>query len=322
MTHCQTNEDCAWGTFGTASSSFGVGSSSASSSSSGINVTCNPHTRLCEGFNPVSLQKKLSKATAAWSENTIQNSLLITVFLLLISMFIFFPNILPCCRNRYRHGYYSNSVSDGPHVIDHQGQKVPTKFGPDLVKLQCRHMGNMKKWPYQTMDQNDTFNQKHFQRAFDIAFGFQGSNRQEQVVRVCKYIGGGSFGRVFLAKEQIISKKWGNKPCKRLRTLFSWIRGKGNRPGTRPEGKSVAIKFLPPNSNLSEVHVGCLAFRESALHLGQTLYYTTEVNVWKNPSAPPYPFIVMETGTFKHKKKSHISSLSKTTQTSLFFNVI
>ena len=81
-----------------------------------------------------------------------------------------------------------------------------------------------------------------------------------------------------------------------------------------PEGKSVAIKFLPPNSNLSEVHVGCLAFRESALHLGQTLYYTTEVNVWKNPSAPPYPFIVMETGTFKHKKKSHISSLSKTTQ--------
>ena len=46
---------------------------------------------------------------------------------------------------------------------------------------------------------------------------------------------------------------------------------------------------------MTEVDVGCLAYREDQKHLGQTLYYTTDANVWRNPSAPPYPFIVMET---------------------------
>ena len=308
MTHCQKDEDCSWGTFGKRQ---GVRKSSWSgmnmiSSPKTTNVTCNLHTRLCEGFDPRSLQRGLSRATSAWSRSqfaTLVSVMLVSLFVLFVSALLFFPSVVPC-SHRYRNAY-GRRVYDGPCVIDHNNCKVPTKFGPDLVKLQCRPMSNMKKWPYQKMDATDNFRQEHFQRAFDISFGFRrgrghdrgmlGASSQESVVRVSQYLGGGSFGRVFLAKKQVTSKKYSRKRCKWLRQMLSWVRGHGARPGTRPEGKSVAIKFLPPKSNMREVHVGCLAYRKGAINLGQTLYYTTEVNVWRNPSAPPYPFIVMET---------------------------
>ena len=76
---------------------------------------------------------------------------------------------------------------------------------------------------------------------------------------------------MFLAKEIVPSSKFQTKKCQYLREKFAWC-SSGFRATARPEGKSVAIKFLPPKSNMREVHVGCLATREGAVHLGQTLY--------------------------------------------------
>jgi hypothetical protein len=110
-------------------------------------------------------------------------------------------------------------------------------------------------------------------RAFDISFGRSRATSKAagNVCRVSKYIGGGSYGRVFLAKEIVPSSKFQTKKCQYLREKFAWC-SSGFRATARPEGKSVAIKFLPPKSNMREVHVGCLATREGAVHLGQTLY--------------------------------------------------
>ena len=140
------------------------------------------------------------------------------------------------------------------------------------VNLACRPMEKMEKWPHPTMDHSDQFEFDHFVRAFDIAFGnirtrLGGRVNIGSVCRVSKYIGGGSYGRVFLAYEQVTSSKLSTKRCKWAREFVAYLRG-GARLA-RPEGKSVAIKFLPAKSKMTEVDIGCLAYRENQRHLGK-----------------------------------------------------
>jgi hypothetical protein len=165
MTHCIKDEDCAWGgrssSSGGSSSGSSGGSSSGSSSGGGINnrpphphplnVTCNVHTRLCEGFDPVQLQHGLSKAISKWNNASMSFPLVLVLSLLLLSIFLYYPS-----------GHELNN--NASVVIDHDNKRVFTTFGPDLVNLPCRPMQSMNKWPYQTMDITDHFNQQHFVR--------------------------------------------------------------------------------------------------------------------------------------------------------------
>ena len=151
-------------------------------------------------------------------------------------------------------------------------------------------MKNMDKWPGESLRGGSGFDKLHFLKAFDIKFG-------KTVYRVTTYLGGGSFGRVFLATAQVRKKNasWYSRCLKRA-------------GGFRPKGESVAIKFLP-NSNMPEVIPGTLARREKAKFVGQTLFWTTDQNVWSHPSAPPNPFVVMETAEMGEIRNYQANSL-------------
>ena len=173
------------------------------------------------------------------------------------------------------------------HVPPHP---VLTEYAEDMVGLERLHMKNMDKWPPESLRGGSGFDKLHFLKAFDIKFG-------KTVYRVTKYLGGGSFGRVFLATAQVRKKN--------LRWYSRWLKRAG---GFRPKGESVAIKFLP-NSNMPEVIPGTLARRERAKFVGQTLFWTTDQNVWSHPMAPPNPFVVMETAEMGEVRNYQANSL-------------
>ena len=130
MTHCLTDEDCAWGD--TWTRGRGIRRSSEGGGHSN-NVTCNQHTALCEGFDPLLLQRSLSSATSAWSHSMLQthfSAFLLALLTILIGTMIFFPSFLPCYRGNYYESLHN--MNDGPFVIDHHGKKILTSFGPDL----------------------------------------------------------------------------------------------------------------------------------------------------------------------------------------------
>ena len=132
MTHCLTDEDCAWGDAWTRGRGRGRRRSSEGGGNSN-NVTCNQHTALCEGFDPLLLQRSLSRATSAWSHSMLQthfSAFLLALLIILIGTMIFFPSFLPCYRGNYYESLHN--MNDGPFVIDHHGKKIFTSFGPDL----------------------------------------------------------------------------------------------------------------------------------------------------------------------------------------------
>ena len=142
MTHCIRDADCAWG-----DSSSG----SSDTPSATTNATCNSHTRLCEGFDPIQLNRGLSKATSRWNTQThyipLSSSFILLLCTVCVSTLLLYPNLVPGRYSRDSATAMHHSMNgQNPCVIDHNGNRVLTKFGPDLVHLECRPMANMHKW--------------------------------------------------------------------------------------------------------------------------------------------------------------------------------
>ena len=270
MTHCISDSDC-------------------TSWIDTPNATCNPSTHLCDGIDP-HLLKQISwdafVQTPTTPMGTILNylgawSFLITLGTLVLMMAIAIQIFGPVGLGKGAHlAGYDNRWSGRrlSFVQDYHDPalQVMTEYAEDMVGLERLQMIDIDKWPSETLRGATGFSKLHFLKAFDIKFG-------KTVYRVRKYLGGGSFGRVFLATAQVRKKN--------ISWYSGWLRRAG---GYRPKGESLAIKFLP-NSNMPEVFPGTLARRERAKFVGQTLFWTTEQNVWNHPSAPPNPFVVMET---------------------------
>ncbi len=314
MTHCVAGADCAWG---------------------GENVTCNPHTKLCEGFNPAALSGLAQMMAAHTSPVKLPLSVvfvtLLCVYLswqLLVGGALGGPGLLGIGGLRGIVGRGGGGGGRGRgiavvHDYHDPEEEVPTKFAPDMVGLQRRTIRNLEAWPSEgeqalSRTGGGGFHKENFQKAFDIKLG-------ETVYRVSEYLGGGSFGRVFLATEVLkVSAKRSKKATGRrgggvsLRVLGGCCcrscccccsSGCLDARGFRPKGESVAIKFLPQGQNMNEVYPGTLARRRRAKHVAHTLFYTTESNVWKHASAPPHPFVVMETAEFGEVRNYQGASL-------------
>ena len=284
MTHCISDEDC-------------------TSWIDTPNATCNPSTRFCDGLDPRLLTGASSAAFdpfpstfLGYIQATYDGSSILLSMITTMVLCIFALRILDAERLGYGNRF---SMHGGRwpgrrrrYVQDYHVPPRPvlTEYAGDMVGLERLHMKNMDKWPGESLRGGSGFDKLHFLKAFDIKFG-------KTVYRVTKYLGGGSFGRVFLATAQVRKKNasWYSRCLKRA-------------GGFRPKGESVAIKFLP-NSNMPEVIPGTLARREKAKFVGQTLFWTTDQNVWSHPSAPPNPFVVMETAEMGEIRNYQANSL-------------